>query len=272
MAVNPYELQRQRISRQTEATGQQENEALKRRMARMGGLNSGAYLKASERLAGQQEQNKQAALEGIDIQEAAATEAKAESERGRQFSREERLGTQEFSAGETLKGREFARGERISAQDFARGQLASQQEFAKGQSEAAQTFAKGEREASQTFATGERTGAEDYAKKEAQKAREQQQSQFDKQFAADQDINKFNQVIASIQAGASSEDIRQWVQALFQGGDKISPLAYQFQTKPAPPQLGYPTTGTTGGRRGGGAERGGSGGGLGGGNLGGRGR
>ena len=225
MAVNPYELQRQRIGRQTEATGQQENEALKRRMARMGGLNSGAYLKASERLSGQQEQNKQNALEGVDIQEAQATEQKAETERGRQFSREERIGSQDFSAGEALKGRTFATGERLSAQDFASLEADKGRKFTTGEREAMQQYATGERLSGQDFANKTRAESQDWQSKESALGRNLQSSQFDKQFGLaerqfteDQGVTRFNEIIATKQAGLDPNTIATWYQMMFGGG------------------------------------------------------
>jgi hypothetical protein len=134
MAANPYELQRQRVKSDSQNASVEQTDALKRRFARMGGLNSGAYLKSSERLAGQQEQNQQKALEGVDIQESLAAEQKAEAERGRGFSREERLGSQEFASGESALGRRFVSEESSKGREFQAGESKLGREFQAGES------------------------------------------------------------------------------------------------------------------------------------------
>lgn len=239
MAVNPYELQRKRVAQESQATSSQENEALKRRFARMGGLQSGSYIKAQERLSGMQEQNKQKALESVDVQESLAQEQKDEAERGRQFARGERLGSQEFASGESALARRFATQEREGSQQFQLGYLGKQQDFTRGEREASQAFASKERGEAQDYAATQAELGRRFTAAESQATRNLQSSQFDKQFAADQEVNKFNQIIASIQANQSSENIRQWYQALFQGGDTVSPLAYQFNVGAKPSTGGY---------------------------------
>lgn len=224
MAANPYELQRQRIKTDSAAQGQQQNEALKRRYARMGGLNSGSYQKASERLAGQQEQNQQRATEGVDIQESAAEEAKAETQRGRDFARGERIGSQEFSAGESALGRRFATSEREGAQGFAAGEAEKGRKFTTSEREGMQSFADLQRQHGQSFADDQRRQGQDFAAGESALTRGQQQGQFDKQmgmaekqFVLDEDVTRFNQVVSAKMAGINVSNIKQMVADLLRG-------------------------------------------------------
>ena len=223
--ANPYELQRKRISQDSEAERSQQVGAMERRFARMGGLNSGSAVKAQERLGVGLEQNRQRAMEGVDIQEAQAEEVKAESQRGRDFaagqadlgrtfSREERLGSQDFASGEAHLGRMFARDERIDTQGFQAEQAGIDRDWRTGERKESQTFASGERESSQTFARGEREASQQWHSTEAGYERAlkvdamtEQKRQFDhqyvgdnslwaKQFAEDKETTEFNKRMA----------------------------------------------------------------------------
>lgn len=222
MAVaNPYELQRQRIKQDSASSSQGQNDALKRRFAAMGGLNSGSYLKAQERLSSEQDKNTQRAMEGVDVQESLAAEQRAEAERGRQFSREERLGGQSFMAGENALGRRFATSEREAGQAFSAGESDKQRGFLSGESALARAFAKSEREAGQDFSAGQASEARKFAD-EQRKAGEgyqawamNEQRRFqnednvwnrdfaERQFKEEKEINAFNQAIAQ-KAGEKS--------------------------------------------------------------------
>lgn len=211
---NPYDIQRNRIRQDSAQQAQQQNDALKRRFASMGGLNSGSFLKAQERLVGQQEQNAQRAMEGVDVEESRANEAKAEADKNRAFAREERLGTQEFQAGENALGRKFATSEREAGQTFAAGEAGKQRDWAAGESALSRAFAKSEREAGQAFQTGERTSAQDFAAGQAATARASQDKQFNEQmklarqqFALDSDTTDFNKRLSAFMAGTSVLDL-----------------------------------------------------------------
>lgn len=258
MAANPYELQRKRVSQETAATGAQENEALKRRFARMGGgLQGGAYIKAQERLSGMQEQNKQKALESVDIQESLAQEQKDEAERGRQFARGERLGSQEFASGESAIGRRFASeeaekgrgwqsgeaekqrgwqtGERIGAQDFAKGEREGAQAFSSWREDIGRGFQRSEREAAQQFARGEREGAQAYGSWREDINRGWQQGNIDRQFNEDVRVTDFNMKMAELMSKKTgmdylmSGDITEWFksanpQTSGRGNPQMNPL------------------------------------------------
>lgn len=214
-AANPYEVQRNRVRQESMAAGQEQNEALKRRFARMGGLNSGSYAKASERLAGQQEQNQQRALEAVDVQEAMANEAKAEAQRGREFSRSERLGSQEFAGAQNALGRAFAREERLGSQGFQSSERLAGQGFAAGESALGRAFAREEAEKGRAAAESQfgRSLAETQAARGQQGQQwrdtfEQSKAQYadqkslaERQFGQDEFTTKFNQAIAAHMAG-----------------------------------------------------------------------
>lgn len=201
--ASQYDIQRQRIASESAAQSQSQNDALKRRFARMGGLNSGSYLKASERLAGQQEQNKQKALEGVDVQEAAAREQREEAERGRQFSREERLGSQEFAAGESALGRRFVSSEREAGQSFAKGEREAGQAFADTQAAKGferQAALQKEQIANQNaqFSQQMDQRKEEFAQNYAQQREQfgQQMGMANRQFALDEEVSRFNMDMA----------------------------------------------------------------------------
>lgn len=138
---NPvFDLQRKRINQQAEAQGQQENDAIQRRYAAMGGLNSGSYVKAQQQQADSAMARRQQALEGVDMSEAQDAARRAEVEAGRQFQREERLGSQDFGAGQAALQRQFATSERLGGQDFASAQNLAQRDFAAAQNRAQQDF------------------------------------------------------------------------------------------------------------------------------------
>ncbi len=240
MAVNPYELQRKRVSQETEATGTQQNEALKRQFARQGGgMQGGAYIKAQERLAGQQEQNKQKALEGVDIQEATAQEAKDESQRNRDFSTSERLGSQGFAAGESALGRRFAAEEAGKGRDWQSGESALGRAFATSERLGSQGYQTGEREAGQNFASGERRAAQDFSQIQRNATQDWQQKQFDvqnsqwnRQFASDEATTQFNKIISMKQSGLTPEMYAQWVQEVLTG--KYKPQSRNAESNSAP--------------------------------------
>jgi hypothetical protein len=83
-----YDLLRKRAKQQGVQAGQEQGEALKRRFAAMGNLNSGAFVKA----AGQQEQMAQAAtqeaVQNVDFAQSGEKAQAEEAEKGRIFNRE----------------------------------------------------------------------------------------------------------------------------------------------------------------------------------------
>jgi hypothetical protein len=142
--VNQFDVARKRAAQQEASNAQQAGDAIKRRMASMGGGPSGAMVKLEGQARDESAKRLATANEGIDMAETAENRRIAEIKEGRDFQRGEREASQTWQGAEADKGRLFTRGEREATQGFARGER-----------EASQTFASGEREASQTFAAGQ---------------------------------------------------------------------------------------------------------------------
>ena len=64
-----YDLLRQRVGQQQVAQEQEQEDAMKRRFASMGGLNTGAYIKQSQIAADQAMERRGQALEGVNLAE-----------------------------------------------------------------------------------------------------------------------------------------------------------------------------------------------------------
>ncbi len=91
---NPFDLARQRASQRSQADLQQNQDALQRRFAAMGALNSGAAIKQQQLAQERAQQQREEAMSGID-----ATEA----------DRHENQINRDFQAGEAEKQRGFQR-------------------------------------------------------------------------------------------------------------------------------------------------------------------
>jgi hypothetical protein len=151
--INQFELARRRAKQRSGAETQAQQGALKRRFATLGGLGSGASIKAEQQAAEQGAQRVQQATEGIDVAEAQDVARKEEIQEARKFQTSERLGQQEFAKGERLGGqsfaaeqagigREFQTSERIGGQKFANAQRLGSEMFAGAQSELQRDLAK----------------------------------------------------------------------------------------------------------------------------------
>lgn len=128
--TNPmFALQRKRAEQSLNSQGQLQNDAIQRRFAAMGGLNSGAYIKAQETARQEADQNRQSAMESIDTAEAADVARQKEILSGREFQRAERLGSQDFSRQEREGSQKFAHMERLDSQNFTAGEAAKMREF-----------------------------------------------------------------------------------------------------------------------------------------------
>lgn len=149
--VDQFDLARKRAEQQNSAQVQTQQDALKRRFAAAGALNSGAAIKTQEMVAEQGNQNLQQAHEGINAQQSAENQRQKEVVEGRDFARSERLGSQEF-----------AKGERIGSQEFGAGQAELQRKWS----------------------TGERLSSQDYQSAQADITRKMQESQFGRSLEA----------------------------------------------------------------------------------------
>lgn len=162
-----FELQRKRAQQEANAAKQQQTDALKRRFAATGMLNSGAAIQ-QERLANEAV-DKQLSERGEAIDTAQRAEARrlAEIKEARDFAKAER----EASQG-------FAREERLGSQGFQESMFGKQTAFQRGEREASQGFARGEREASQGFAQREREASQGFAADQARIAQALQRELF----------------------------------------------------------------------------------------------
>lgn len=134
-ALPEYDYARRKATETANTTNQSEQDALKRRFAAMGALNSGSSIKAMQIQTDAAEQRKADALEGINVQEAAAKRAfdqqqqqmafqSGEAAKQRLFGAEESGLGREFQSGEALKGREFQSGEALKGREFQSGESA----------------------------------------------------------------------------------------------------------------------------------------------------
>ena len=221
-----YDILRERTKQRSISEGQEQEDALKRRFASLGGLSSGSYLKASQTQADTALQRRQEALQDVDLSEQDELARLEEIEKGRTFAREERVGGQDFQAVQSDLQRKFASGERLSGQDFANLQRLGSEAFSGGQADLQRKFATSERLGGQEFATGERRGAQEFAAGESKLGREQQAQQFADQLALESRkfnwtteegrreaaYNIFNAGIAAAQQDDSGASLGYWLQ------------------------------------------------------------
>ena len=170
--IDEFKVARQRAAEQSQARVQQRNDALTRRYAQLGNLNSGSRLKQEQIAQNEESQNLRDQNQNIDVSE------QAEMRRRREKSED-----QAYASGEAEKGRSFATSERLGGQSYASGENSLQRRYQTGEREAGQGFESSERVAGQTFAgdqaslarrfaTSERLGGQEYASGEAGKQRE----------------------------------------------------------------------------------------------------
>lgn len=194
-----FDVARKRAQQQVASQKQEESDALARRYASMGNLQSGSYIKQQQLAEDRAAQRAQAADESITSQEMAMRRSLEEAERGRSFSAEQAGLQRAWGSGEREAGQRFAgeqaglqrtwgSGEREAGQKFAGEQAGLQRSWQSGEREAGQTFtaaeagklrgwqsgesalqrgwATGEREAGQLYATSERLGTQEYGTSE----------------------------------------------------------------------------------------------------------
>jgi hypothetical protein len=139
-----FDVARKRVQQQSASNMQTRKDALARRFAALGNLDSGARLKLEQKAIDEESENLNAANEGIDAQQQAEMQRRreiiqgqqfqsGESEKGRSFSAEQAAMQRAFATSERLGGQEFARGERFGGQEFARGERLGGQEFQAGE-------------------------------------------------------------------------------------------------------------------------------------------
>lgn len=201
--VDQFDLQRKRAEQQVGAQTQNQQEALKRRFAAAGALNSGAAIQQQNLASEQGAQNLNQVNEGINAQQNQEMQRQKEVQQGREFATSERLGSQGFAAEQAGLGREFAKSERLGGQDWQSQQADIQRKFQ----------------------TGERLSAQDYGALQAGLQRnfqesqfgrqlEQSKNQFDAQFKQQQKVDEWNYIL-----GNKALDQKGWMDSL------LGPLA-----------------------------------------------
>lgn len=106
-----YDLLRSKAAGQVRVQTQEEQDAIKRRMSALGGLNSGAYVKQNTLAQERGAQRTQAANESLDTAQLAEQERLDESQRAREFQSQERRAGQGFASLESYKQRAFTAGQ-----------------------------------------------------------------------------------------------------------------------------------------------------------------
>ena len=134
-----FEIMRQRIQQQGSAAEQNNVEAMRRRFASMGGLNSGAGIRAEQQVKQQVGAQTAQNLEGVDIQQAQDEAQKAEVEKQRQYATAEREAAQKFAQGERQAGQEFQAGQQAAAMKQQMEQFNKDYAFKKDQFEQAKS-------------------------------------------------------------------------------------------------------------------------------------
>lgn len=204
---NEFDLARQRAAQQSNAAAQAQKDALKRRFAAQGNVNSGSFIKSQEQVDNNAQEKLQQANEGINAQQQTENRRVKEIQDNRDFARSERLGSQDFSASQADAMRRFQTGERTGGEQFQTGLLGKQQDFAAAQAEAQRKYATGERLSSQDFAALQARDARDFEghenylnRVEHNTDREQQGEQFDRQLVLDEWATKVNASMAQREA------------------------------------------------------------------------
>lgn len=104
-----FELMRRRASQRAEASGQQANDALQRRFAAMGGLNSGAAIKQQQLTSEAVARQREDALAGVDAAEQQERMRQQDLADERNFQATEADRLREFQGAEAARGRNMQR-------------------------------------------------------------------------------------------------------------------------------------------------------------------
>ena len=108
-APSKFDVARQRLGQQVTAGKQEQEDALKRRFAALGGAGSGAQIKQEQLVKERAQQQLAQGTEAIGAQEQEEQRQQAEIEKQRQFQSAERQASEAFQAAQQEKGMGFAR-------------------------------------------------------------------------------------------------------------------------------------------------------------------
>ncbi len=227
MALDQFALARQRAQQGANESTQRQKDALQRRFASLGNLDSGVAMKMEQQAETESRRQLDDVNAGIDAAEQAESARKQEVKEGRDFSRSERLGSQEFASGErlgsqgfasgeALKGRQFSTAERLGSQGFAAGEAlkgrqystserVAGQKYASGEAKAGRDFSAAERRAGQNFNHSERIGSQQFSQFERGRDRDVATDQFDRTLEEEKFVNRSNIAQNAQQANENSK-------------------------------------------------------------------
>lgn len=197
--VNQFDVARKRAAQQESANSQQAGDAIKRRMASMGGGPSGAMVKLEGQARDESAKRLATANEGIDVAEQGENRRIAEVKEGREFQTSERLGSQDFAASQADTQRKYGTSEREASQTFAGGQqdkqIQAQFDMQTKQIEAAAAEGRLSRE-------------------QADKALQETKRQYDQDLIENKKTNYINSVLSAHNSKMPPEEMRKLLDGL----------------------------------------------------------
>lgn len=192
--TSQFDLARKKAAEQSTVDLQNRKDALARRFASLGNLDSGAQIKQEQLAQNDAASGLNNANEAINAQQNAELGRRKEVVQGQQFAAGESQKGRDFSAQQAAMQRAYGTSERESGQQFTAGQQQKGQDFTAAQNEVQRKFATGERLSTQDFqslqaqlgrdfTTEERKSLEDYQSGERQAGQQFQSEEADKQRA-----------------------------------------------------------------------------------------
>lgn len=233
--VNQYDVARTKATENANATAQTQNDAIRRRFASLGNLNSGAAIKQQQIAADQSEKNKSDALSSINA-------AEATENSGRDFQREQQKAQQDFQARESGLGRDFSGGQSAMDRALQEKMQAAGFDFTGKQGAMNRAFQGDMASSAQSFEKGQRQIDRDQQAGIIAEQMKQQGSQFQKQFDADQGANYLQSILSA--SGVTDDALRNQLLDYIQGGGSSS--GKRFNYAPASKPVYDPNKGAQG--------------------------
>jgi hypothetical protein len=131
-----YNQMRNRVQSQANSANQAAQDAIKRRFAAMGGLNTGSFVKQAQLQEDSNQASTQEALQGVDAEEAKARRELEQIESQKEFQSQEALQGRKAAAYEAALGRQEA----VKSRDFAAEQAVLQRNMQREFQNADQQF------------------------------------------------------------------------------------------------------------------------------------
>jgi hypothetical protein len=202
-ATSVFDLAKKRAQQKATSYQQQSTDALKRRFAQMGALQSGAAIKQEQLVAEKAQEQLGQELEGIGAQEAEFNRQQQEVKEGRDWqagqaeiqrkfeSGESALG-RAFATAEAQKGREFTAGENLTQRQHQEKLMGMEQEYNRLEAEKQRAFAAGENEKAQRFQGAQAEIQRNFEEQQNFKARELQRDQFNTEMKFKKEVQAWN--------------------------------------------------------------------------------